>query len=586
MNFAEQLKNQLNIVDVVGQYVRLKRKGAGPSYVGLCPFHSEKTPSFNVHSTLQIYKCFGCDAGGDLFKFVMEHDHLTFPEALRTLAERFGIPIPERQSIDDPKAQRRAALLEMHEIAADLFQNNLRGAMGKEARAYLESRGVKEQSISEFRLGLSDSSGQQLVQRLIKFGPALLEESGLVLKRQTGTGFYDRFRGRLMFPIHNESGKVIGFGGRALRSGEEPKYLNSPETEIYKKSTVLYNLHRAKIDARKHGRMMLVEGYMDAIGIYSAGIHEVVATSGTSLSADQIRTIRRHIADPAKKAEIFVTLDPDEAGNRSTAKYGSSLLAEGFRVKVFELPEGLDADEYVQKDNIGVQLEKIDKAISFHNWLTTYAQKQFDQATMEGRVDSFKFVEERLRSIRDGLEKRAALNEAAQRLGLDLPMIRDYLGPNTTEQVRNRISLTAAIPPNEKLLAACVLSSHNARVAIKAYLRQSNMLHLLELKTIFEAVLDTDETENGFSIEAVAERLDGRMQKILAELTFCELGVRDNDAPQQALHCLEALEATALQKARDDLRRQIREMERAGNLVEALRLADELNRTKRASPRP
>jgi DNA primase len=183
MNFAEQLRSQLNIIDVVSQYVPLKRAGAGPRYVGLCPFHSEKTPSFGVHSVNQYYKCFGCDAGGDVFKFVMEIESITFPETLKLLAERYGIAMPERHHSDDPEARRREALLEMHEIAAQVFQDNLRAPSGAEARRYLESRGVSRAAIDEFRLGLSDGSGQQLVQRLQKFGAAAMEESGLVGKR-------------------------------------------------------------------------------------------------------------------------------------------------------------------------------------------------------------------------------------------------------------------------------------------------------------------------------------------------------------------------------------------------------------------
>ncbi len=351
MTFAEQLKSQLNIIDVIGQVVRLKRQGAGPRYVGLCPFHSDKRPSFSVHGTLQIYKCFACDAGGDVFQFVMEKEGLTFPETLKTLAERYGIPMPERERIDDPEARQRSALLELHEIAATLFQDNLRGTGGGEARKYLESRGVSRDFVDEFRLGLSEGSGQQLTQRLQKFGPALLEESGLVIKRQEGGGFFDRFRARLMFPIHNESGKVVGFGGRALRSQDEPKYLNSPETKIYKKSTILYNLHRAKSDARKRDRMILVEGYMDVIGVYAAGIHEVVASSGTSLSLDQVRAIKRQISQPHGGAgQIILNFDPDAAGARSTEKYIGILLSEGLRVKVLEIPGGLDPDEYIQQN--------------------------------------------------------------------------------------------------------------------------------------------------------------------------------------------------------------------------------------------
>src|SRR4051794_5229911 len=394
MSFAEQLKSQLNIVDVVGQYVRLKRQGAGPRYVGLCPFHSEKTPSFGVHSTLQIYKCFGCDARGDVFRFVMEHDHLTFPEALKSLSERYGIPMPERQRFEDPDAQRRAAILEVHEIAAQVFQDNLRSGMGRDARSYLESRGISPEATAEFRLGLSDSSGQQLVQRLQKFGTTVLQESGLVLQRQEGTGFFDRFRGRLMFPIHNEAGKVIAFGGRALRQGDEPKYLNSPETPIYKKSTVLYNLHRAKIDARKHNRMILVEGYMDVIGVYSAGIAEVVASSGTSLSTEQVRSIKRQISQgQAGNGQIVLNFDPDAAGTRSTAKYIAPILAESIRVKVLQIPGGLDPDEYIQENGSEAYCKLLEQAESYFHWLADRNKEKFDMRTAEGRADAFKHLQ-------------------------------------------------------------------------------------------------------------------------------------------------------------------------------------------------
>ena len=583
MNFAEHLKSQLNIVDVIGQYVRLKRQGTG-RYAGLCPFHSEKTPSFSVHETLQFYKCFGCDAAGDVFKFVMEHDHLTFPEAMKVLAERYGIPMPERQRFDDPEAQRRAALLEMHEIAADVFQANLRGPAGKDARAYLQSRGVSDGSCAEFRLGLSDPSGQQLVQRLQRFGGSLMEESGLILKRQEGSGFFDRFRNRLMFPIHNESGKVIGFGGRALRSEDEPKYLNSPETAIYKKKMVLYNLHRAKIDARKQDRMILVEGYMDAIGVYSAGIHEVVASSGTALSTEQVRTIKRQIShQQANTGQIILNFDPDAAGVRSTEKYIGALLAEGVRVKVLRVPGGLDPDEYIQQHGSDAYAKLLDGAESFFYWLAGRAREKFDMRTAEGRADAFKYISPALQHVADRVERGAIANELAEYLNVDRETIRENLGRSPAAQLPKKRSLPASVPPNEKLLLACLLSSHDARLAIKQYLLQSNMLHLLELKSIFEAVLAADEAGGGFSMERVSEQLDSRMGKILAELSFSDLAITEENAPQMALSCLSALEAKAWEKAREDIRRQIRELEGAGKLEEAFLLAAELNKMKRAS---
>ena len=583
MTFAEQLKSQLNIVDVVGQYVRLKRQGAGPRYVGLCPFHSEKTPSFGVHSTLQIYKCFGCDASGDVYKFVMEHEGLTFPETLKLLADRYGIPMPQRDHSDDPEARVRAALFEMHEIAADLFQKNLRGPSGTEARRYLESRGVSKDSMDEFRLGLSDVAGQQLADRLQKFGAALLEQSGLVLKRDNGT-FFDRFRARLMFPIHNESGKLIAFGGRALRSQDEPKYLNSPETKLYKKSTVLYNLHRAKVDARKNDRMILVEGYMDVIGVYAAGIHEVVASSGTSLGGDQIRAIKRQVSQQGNAGQIILNFDPDAAGTRSTEKYIGMLLAEGLRVRVLQIPGGADPDEYVQQHGADAYKKLLSSAVSYFHWLADRAREKFDMQTAEGRSDAFKYLLPVLNHVTDRIERAAIANEVAEYLNIDRESIRATLGKAATvDNPKKPRDLSSSLPPNEKLLLACLLTNQEARQAITQYLKRIDMLPVLEMRSVFEAVIALEDEDKEFSLEAISNRLDSRAQKIVTELSFADLGVPEDGALQQALHCLEALERKSARAAFEKLKLRIRDLEREGKLEEAMRLADELNRLKRAS---
>ncbi len=585
MSFAEQLKTQLNIVDVVGQYVRLKRSGAGPRYVGLCPFHSEKTPSFGVHSTLQFYKCFGCDASGDVFKFIMEIESLTFPEAMRLLAERYGIPIPQRPRSDDPDTQRRSDLLEMHEIAADTFQKNLRGPAGAEVRSYLESRGVPRAAMDDFRLGLSDGTGQQLVQRLQRFGPALLEESGLVIKRQEGGGFYDRFRARLMFPIHSESGKVIAFGGRALRSNDEPKYLNSPETKIYRKSSILYNLHRAKIAARKNDRMILVEGYIDVIAVYGAGIHEVVASCGTSLTNEQVRAMKRQIApQQASAGEIILNFDPDDAGARSTEKYIGALLSEGLRVKVVELSGGLDPDEYIRKNGSDKYRKQLDEAASYFHWLAARARARFDMGIAEGRIDAFKFMLPSIQAVNDAVERGTIANEVAEFLNVDREVVRENLGRTKGPPPdSNNRHVSSAVPPNEKLLIGCLLLSADARTVITKYLKRPGLLDLLELRSIFEAALTVSAEATEFSIPALVDRLEPRSQRILTELSFSDLGIQEEDAESQALHCLRALETKALDTERRILRQRIRELERQGDFAEALRLADELNKTRGAS---
>ena len=576
MNFAEQLKSQVDIVDVVGQYVRLKRQGAGPRWVGLCPFHSEKTPSFGVHSAHQFYKCFGCDAAGDVFKFVQQIESLTFPEALRFLAERYNIPIPERQRDEDPESRRVAALLEIHEAAASIFQENLRANAGAEARRYLESRGVTPDAAREFRLGLSDSGGQQLVQRLKHFGENLLLDSGLVAKRQDAPGLYDRFRGRLMFPIHDASGKVIAFGGRALRPDGKVKYLNSPETRLYTKSAVLYNLHRAKIAARKNDRMILVEGYMDAIAIYSAGVQEVAAICGTALGGSQIRAIKREISYQSGKGNVILNLDSDAAGAKSTEKYIATLLSHGLRVRVLDIPGGLDPDEYIQANGVAAYSKLLDETQSYFHWLVASARKKFDTRTAEGRIDAMKFVLPAVEQVQDRIERAAIATEIADQLGVERELIHRALKPGAAAIPAKAPDPASAAPPNEKLLIACVLASRDARAVIRHYFAESNLLQTLELKTIVQAILEHAE-EQRLPISEISEALDPHSRKILEAITFSESGVSEDRAAEQALDCLKLLEAKSRQSQREALKKQIRRFELEGNLAEAMRLISELD---------
>jgi DNA primase len=576
MDFAEQLKSQLNIVDVIGQYVPLKRQGAGPRYVGLCPFHSENTPSFNVNSTLGYYKCFGCDAKGDIFKFVQERESLTFPETLKVLAERFGIPMPERHRTDDAESQKKAALYEMQEIAANTFQDNFRGSSGAEARQYVAGRNVSKESMDEFRIGLSDGAGQQLIKKLQKFGTALMEESGLVGKREDGS-LYDRFRGRLMFPIHNEAGKVIGFGGRALKPDDKPKYMNSPGTPLYNKSTVLYNLHRAKIEARRNSRMILVEGYMDVIGVYAAGIKEVVAASGTAFHGDQVRMVKRQVAQQGNAGQIILNFDSDTAGAESTEKRIGSFLAEGMRVKVLEIPGGLDPDEYIQQSGADAYRKLLENATSYFHWLADRTRGRFDTGSVEGRVDAFKFLWPTIQLVSDRLERSAIADEVAGYLNLDRDTIRQQFKRPPRAQFTQVRTASSAVPPNEKILLACLLASADARSAIRHYLKSTDALKPLDLRAIFTAIVNFDEQSRTFSLEDVMNQLDPHSQRVLTEIGFAELAVAAENAADQALNCLEALEAKAIDAEYEVLRRKVQELEKAGDITGAMRAAEELN---------
>ena len=580
MDFAEQLKSQLNIVEVIQQYVPLKRQGSGTRYVGLCPFHSENTPSFNVHGNLGFYKCFGCEAKGDVFKFIQERENLTFPETLKLLAERYGIPMPQRQRHDDAESQKREALFEMQEIAAATFQDNFRSSAGVDARKYVEGRNVSKESMDEFRIGLSDASGQQLVKKLQKFGQALMEESGLVGVSEDGR-LYDRFRARLMFPIHNEAGKIIGFGGRALRPDDKPKYLNSPTKGLYNKSAVLYNLHRAKTEARKNSRMILVEGYMDAIGVYAAGIKEVVAASGTAFHADQVRMVKRQVAQSGNAGQVILNFDSDKAGAESTEKRIVSFLAEGMRVKVLEIPGELDPDEYIQQNGPDGYRKLLDNAGSYFHWLADRTRNRFDMGTVEGRVDAFKFMWPTIQQVSDKLERSAIADEIAGYLNLDREMIRAQFKKTPRAEVAPARSVSSAVAPNEKLLLTCLLASREARTAIRQYVAGSDALNALELRPIFAAVVNFNEDSRRFSLEDIVNQLEPHFQRILTEIGFGEIPVNEEGASAQAVNCLRALEAKAIDAQMETLRRKVQELERSGDFAAAMQTAEQLNALKR-----
>jgi DNA primase len=575
MDFAEQVKSSVDIVSVISDYVRLKKAGGSPSYKGLCPFHTEKTPSFNVHSTHQYFKCFGCQVGGDVFKFVMEIERISFFEALKLVAERNGMTMPKRE-YSDPDAKLRGALMEMHETAARVFQNNLNSAAGAQARQYLASRNVTPETIAEFGLGLSDPSGNQLVRQFeSRFAPEQLEHSGLVAKRQEGTGFYDRFRGRLMFPIHNESGKVIGFGGRALRPGEEPKYLNSPETALYRKSYVLYNLHRAKDAVRKSDYSVLVEGYMDVIGVYSAGVHNVVASCGTSLTNTQVRAMKRH------SERIVVNFDPDTAGANAAEKSIQMLLDEGLRVRVLELGGDLDPDEFVKASGADAYRQRLEKAPAYFHWLADRARQRFDMRTVEGRMDAFKFIAPKIQSIADRLERFAVANDVADYLGVDEKLVRDHFSKGAVEHPA--APRRAEMPPTERLLLYSLLASEIARAQVIPELNGLAAVERFVSRSIFQALFAMHSDGDAFRFSDLEGRLSEADRDLLSSAVFADEVLEEEKAAEQAMACLRSLKSQDPRSEAAALRARIKAAERQGDLQEAMRLAQELDQRSRAT---
>jgi DNA primase len=383
-SFIDEVRAAADIVTVISDYVSLRKAGA--TFKGLCPFHGEKTPSFNVNRDRGFFHCFGCGVGGDVFKFIELQEKVGFTDAVRQLAQRFGIPIPELESTEAGRegAAEREALLRIHEVAAAYFVEQLDAPAGASIREYLlNQRRLTPATITTLALGYAPPARDALRQRLVKqgFAPAVILKSGLVVRRDDGSEI-DRFRNRLMIPITRDTGSVIAFGGRALENGQVPKYLNSPETPIYSKSRTLYGLSVTKADLRKLHFAVIVEGYFDFAQVYQATGVPVVATCGTALTNAQAQLLRRF----ASKAVLCY--DPDAAGQGAAERSCELLVSEGFDVNVALLPGGLDPDTFIQKqgrDAYVAQLKHsrpyldflLDRAAAGHDFTRDDARREF-----------------------------------------------------------------------------------------------------------------------------------------------------------------------------------------------------------------
>ena len=577
MEFAQQVKSQVDIVSVVREYVPTLKK-AGTRWVGLCPFHTEKTPSFGVHAVHQFYKCFGCGQGGDVIKFVMEIEGLTFWEAVKLLAERHGIPIPKQPTYTDEETRLRAALYEMHDLAQQIFRQGLDSGAGAAAREYILGRGVAPETIAEFGLGFADRSGRTLVQAFERrgFTAAQIRASGLVLERDDGSGFFDRFRGRLMFPIHNESGRVIAFAGRALGQGDEPKYLNSPETPIYRKSWVLYNLYRARRAIRQTGRAILVEGYMDVIGLYQAGVAEAVASCGTALTQQQVRALRRHAG------KVVVNFDPDAAGAGAAERSIELLLSEGVSVRVLELEGGLDPDDYVKQRGPDAYRAQLDEAPGCFEWLAARARKRFDFSTAEGRVEGFRQVMlPALKRLPDRLQRAAAAEEAAALLRVDPELVRREFRKLGGGQERRAAPAADQVDAKEKMFVNLLLRSAEARKVVLPRLAELDAAQELRTWPLLRTMLSLEQQAPGWSYLDIENRLGEEEKRLLASVVFADAVEDEESALEQAAAFLPKLERKSREARIAALREQIRAAERSGDLAAAMRLTEELDRAAR-----
>ncbi|MGZ4788102.1 MAG: DNA primase [Terriglobales bacterium] len=469
-DFKEQLRAQADIVRIVGEYVQLRKSGA-QNFQGLCPFHKEKSPSFSVHVGKQFYHCFGCGESGDVFKFIQKIENITFGESIRFIAQKLGVPMPKVE-YDSPAEARQAALrgklIDVNERACAWFQDQLRRSEGTHAREYLAGRGLTPEIIAKFRIGFAPESGFLLRDSVRgQFDEEVMKESGLFSWKQdenategarvASANLYSKFRNRIMFPIMNEQGRVIAFTGRTLSTDEKagPKYLNSPETSLYVKSRVLFNLDKAKDAIRKFGYAILVEGQMDCISVFAADFHNVIASSGTAFTDLQAKLLGRYTQ------QVVVNFDPDTAGATATERTLGLLVEEDFNIKVVALETGFDPDLYIRKKGRAAYENALRGAARYFDYLIERAQMKFPIRTPEGKVKAVNFLLPHIQRVPSRIARGELANEIAQKLGIDHAVLQQELKHAATNRGTKAVSapLATSVTDAERIVIRALASS-------------------------------------------------------------------------------------------------------------------------------
>ena len=653
-DFAQNLKLQADIVRVVGEYVSLRKSGA-QNYSGLCPFHKEKTPSFSVHATKQFYYCFGCGEKGDVFKFVQKIENVTFPEAVRAVAQKIGVALPKATFSSEAEAKDariRTALLDVHERACAFFQECLRRPEGARAREYLAGRGLDDDAIKKFRIGFAPDSGFLLRDRLKgQFSEEMLRESGLfswkdsrqpsAMSHQPDRGsldsakpsasqsstsarddravqgahdrrpmtddapgvrsltpdaahtMYSKFRNRIMFPIANEGGRVIAFTGRTLSADEKagPKYLNSPETAIYSKSRVLFNLDLAKEAIRALNYAILVEGQMDCISLFAAGFHNVIASSGTAFTGPQAGLLARF------SKQVVVNFDPDAAGAKATERTLGLLIEEEFDIRVLTLEAGFDPDLFVRRKGKDAYKDALKHSQKYFEYLIERARMQFPVRSAEGKTKAVNYLLPHVQRVPSLIVRDALAEEIAQKLNLDSAVLRQELkhAANTRKTATVKTSAEAQVTDAERILIRALAAANQfqnedsisdrsgeddafdpARQA--RYVLSADKLHVgLGTESLIEALLNASDGADLMELP-----VSGSEQALLAAI----LMKADEELSAEKIEgATRALVRVQIRRRLEQIQRQLESL-RTADASQLRALMDEKLRLKRALMNP
>ncbi len=580
----DQVHERTNIVEVVSNYLPLKRSGS--NFKTLCPFHHEKTPSFMVNPSKQIWHCFGCGLGGNAFSFVMKYENLEFPQAIKLLAKKAGVEIPEFSPQAGARQSLNKNLYRINELAANYFHNNLLNQqMGKLARQYLKKRGITEEIVGKFRLGFS----LNLWDGFLKFAGSkgekeeFLKQAGLIIPKRKG-GFYDRFRNRLIFPIFDLQGRVIGFGGRVLNN-DLPKYINSPETALFNKSRCLYGLNLVREYFREKEYLIVVEGYMDNITLYRAGIRNTVATLGTALTSEHARMLKRYVSS------IVIIYDADQAGEAASLRGLDILIEEGLRVRIVRLTEGSDPDSYL----INKGKEDFEKRIKQSQDLFSYKLDlliaKYDADKLEEQAE---IIAEMLPTIarvnnavlRNGyirrLAKRLSVNESS--IMVELKKIKNKKFSYSRPLVKQEFNSKIAVNPEERVIVQLMLEGPELAASIKddLILEDFENPELKEIAAvIFKLITENKPVEPSQIINYLKDNKTAQLISELSASTIIagyETSAEDDDLLDKkrlVADCINKMKTKSLRRTRLFLQRKIKMAEQSRNVNEQMRLLNE-----------
>ena len=572
----EKIKSQNDIVDVISERVRLRK--AGRNFTGLCPFHNEKTPSFSVSQEKQIYKCFGCGEAGNVISFVMKDKNLPFVEAVKYLANRANIPLEMHNGEKSKSAKKKDLLYRVNVEAAKFFFSNLMN--NQNAKEYFLNRGIKEETIKKFGLGFANDSWNSLMFYLRKKGinDVLLEEAGLISVNKEKGRKYDRFRNRVMFPVFDYQGKVIGFGGRVL-DDSKPKYLNSPETLVFQKGTNLYGLNFALKHNMSERYFVIVEGYMDLISLHQYGITNVVASLGTALTINQARLLKRY-AD-----KVIISYDADMAGQMATLRGLEILRTAGFDVRVLNIPQGKDPDEYVRSNGKEAFLKLINSAEPLIDYRMRKAEEGIDFKNSQSLILYAKRIMEVISDL-DPMEKDVYIKKASENTGIKEQTLYDILKSkmkdnrehnfrNNKEEDRSKLYVEPGFLKAERAILKIMLENKEYLQYIEERISENDFI-LLEHKEIFTVIM-LAKGENINNIDSFIEsklnntKSIGELVKIREENIFFA-----DDVKVQINDFINEIHSYKLKQRIDQLRKEQKELENQGKIEESIKLAIEL----------